>query len=73
MAIYVVCRPHAMLRNAKYMEDVGSGMVQPTTMEYDDGKYIPYKNFGIAIPKTCVRDCLLRIQRGGIDERGLKG
>jgi hypothetical protein len=62
-----------MLKNIQYMEDVGGGMVQPTTMEMDNGKYIPYKNYGIVIPKKRVRDCLLRIQRGGLDERGVRG
>lgn len=74
MAIYVVVRPNPYLsKKARYYEDIGCGLVQPVTMEMDDGRYKPYINFGVAIPRDLVRDCLLRIQSKGIDERGLRG
>lgn len=74
MAIYVVVRPHPYIhRGARYYEDVGDGLVQPVTMEMDEGRYKPYRNYGIALPREVVRDALLRIQVRGVDERGLRG
>ena len=74
MAIYRKVRPHPLLKDdVNYLEDIGGGLVQPVTMEMDNGRYTPYRNFGIAIPLSSVRDALLRIQKHGIDERGLKG
>jgi hypothetical protein len=74
VAIYVVVRPTKHLpKKCRYVEDVGDGLVQPVTMEMDEGRYSPYKTYGLAIPKYLIREAVLRIQKGGIDERGLRG
>jgi len=74
VAIYVVVRPTKHLpKSCRYVEDVGDGLVQPVTMANDEGRYTSYKNFGLALPRYLVREAILRIQKRGIDERGLRG
>jgi len=74
MAIYVKVRPHELLaENVRYLEDRGDGFVQPVTMEMDEGRYKPYRNFGVLIPKEKVRGAILRIQKHDLDERGVRG
>jgi hypothetical protein len=74
MAVYIKIRPTKLLSDeVNYLEDIEGGMVIPTTMEMDKGRYVPYRQYGLAIPKKLVRECLLRIQKHELDEVGHRG
>jgi len=73
MPVYVVVRENEYFKRGTYCEDIDGGLIQQTTMEMDNGKYTSYRPYGIAIPQKLVRDFILRIQKHGIDMRGLKG
>lgn len=68
MAVYVVVGQHGLYKRGMYVEDIGDGMVQPVTMQNDDGVYKPLYPYGIALPLVAVRDSLLRIQARGLDK-----
>lgn len=83
MALYVVVRENDYFPLQTYVEDlidpteydpdfevdVPEQMVQPVRMVMEGGRYIPMRNYGLAIPLSKVRPFLLRIQKRGIDKR----
>lgn len=69
MALYRVIRSTDWAKPGDWLEDIGDGFVQKVDMVSENGRLVPYTNYGLLIPIREVRDSAIRIQKRGIDKR----
>lgn len=75
MAVYYVVRHNPYVKMGTYLETDYDDplMVSPVEMKTNDqGHWAPYRQYGIVIPLSSVRQYTLRLQGRGLDDAGLK-
>ena len=69
MALYKVIRDSIWARRGDWLEDIEEGFVQKVDMVPEDGRLVPYTNYGLLIPFGEVEDTAVRIMKHGVDKK----
>ena len=69
MALYKVIRDTVWADIGDWLEDIDEVFVQKVDMVTENRRLVPMDNYGLLIPRTEVRDSMVKIQANGIDKR----